>query len=52
MTDQQIRLVRSDPPAAAEDDSVKWLALLFRQAFLLIVSGIERRYGLKRTEHS
>lgn len=28
-------------------DDVKWLALLIRQGLKLIVSGIERRYGLR-----
>lgn len=31
----------SDP-----DDSVRWLALLIRQGLLLIVAGIERKYGI------
>ncbi len=30
---------------AAEDDGVRWLALVIRQGLLLIVSGIEKRYG-------
>lgn len=30
------------------DDGVKWLALLLRQAFLLVVAAVERRYGLDR----
>lgn len=38
MTDRQDRT----------DDGVKWLALLIRQGLLLIVAGIERRYGLDR----
>lgn len=28
------------------DDAVRWLALLIRQAFLMVVKGIERRYGI------
>jgi hypothetical protein len=38
-----------EPPTEprAEED-VRWLALLIRQALLLIVAGIERRYGLAR----
>lgn len=32
--------------SALDDDGVRWLALLIRQAFLLVVCGIERRYGL------
>jgi hypothetical protein len=30
------------------DDGVKWLALLLRQGLLLIVAGIEQRYGINR----
>jgi hypothetical protein len=30
----------------AEDDGVRWLALLLRQGLKLIVAGIERRYGI------
>lgn len=30
------------------EDDVRWLALLIRQAMLLVVAGIERRYGLKK----
>jgi hypothetical protein len=33
-------------PIQPEDDSAKWLALLLRQGLKLIVSGIEKRYGL------
>lgn len=29
-------------------DDVRWLALLIRQALLMIVGGIERRYGIER----
>jgi hypothetical protein len=29
-------------------DDVRWLALLVRQGLLLIVCGIEKRYGLTR----
>jgi hypothetical protein len=38
-----------EPPTEprAEED-VRWLALLIRQALLLIVAGIEKRYGLRR----
>jgi hypothetical protein len=31
-----------------DDDGLRWLALLIRQGLLLIVCGIEARYGLKR----
>jgi hypothetical protein len=30
-----------------DDDGVRWLALLIRQGLLLIVAGIEKRYGLR-----
>jgi hypothetical protein len=38
-----------EPPTEprAEED-VRWLALLIRQALLLVVAGIEKRYGLRR----
>jgi hypothetical protein len=42
---------RETPPATereAESDGVRWLALLLRQAALLLVAGIELRYGLRR----
>lgn len=35
---------RHDP--SAESDGVKWLALLLRDAFLVITRGIEARYGI------
>jgi hypothetical protein len=37
-----------EPRPQTEDDGVKWLAMAIRQGLLLIVSAIERRYGLKR----
>ena len=33
---------------AAEDDGLRWLALLIREGFLVIVAGIERRFGMQR----
>lgn len=33
-------------PITPKDDDIKWLALLLRQGLKLIVSGIERHYGL------
>jgi len=43
-------LVEQERPIAPDQDSegVRWLAMLLRQAALLLVSGIEIRYGLKR----
>lgn len=35
------------PDSAPLDDGVRWLALLIRQGCLLIVRGIEARYGLR-----
>lgn len=32
----------------AGDDAVRWLALLIREGLMVIVSGIERRLGLRR----
>lgn len=32
----------------AEDDGVRWLALLLLQAMVLIANGIRRRYGLSQ----
>ena len=37
-----------EPDAPPQDDGVRWLALLIRQGLLLIVVGIEVRFGLKR----
>ena len=34
------------PTPLPKDDDVRWLALLIRQGLKLIVTGIERRYGL------
>ena len=31
---------------ARRDDDVRWLAMLLRQAFLMVAKGIERRYEL------
>lgn len=39
-------VTKREPAERADDESVRWLALLIRQGLLLIVSGIERRYGL------
>lgn len=41
-----ITLIREGAAQRYEDDGVRWLALLLRQGLLLIVAGIERRYGL------
>jgi hypothetical protein len=40
-----LRVVSETPP---ECDSVRWLALVLRDAFLMIVSAIEVRYGVHR----
>ena len=32
----------------AEDDGVRWLALLLRRGVLVINGGIEQRYGIQR----
>ncbi len=39
------RIAAHSEPVAAEDDGVRWLAMLIRQGLLLIVRGIEKRYG-------
>jgi hypothetical protein len=36
---------------APDVDGVRWLALLIRQGLLLIVAGIEARYGLISRRH-
>ncbi len=43
-------MAQQERPIAPDQDSegVRWLAMLLRQAALLLVSGIEIRYGLKR----
>jgi hypothetical protein len=52
MTDRERFLVLEAERRAEQDcDNVKWFALLLRQGFLLIVGGIEKRYGLTRAEH-
>lgn len=33
-----------------ERDDVRWLALLIRRALLMIVMGIEQRYGIKEKQ--
>lgn len=33
-------------PLPQPNDDVRWLAMLIRQACLMIAKGIERRYGL------
>lgn len=34
-------------PSPATDDGVKWLALLLRDSVLMLVRGVEARYGIK-----
>jgi hypothetical protein len=39
----------NDQPQGTQDgDGVRWLALLLRQACLLVAAAVEARYGLKR----
>lgn len=33
-------------PIVEDRDDVRWLAMLLRRALLLIVAGIEQRYGI------
>ncbi len=33
---------------AASDDGVRWLAMVLRQACLMIAAAVERRYGIER----
>jgi hypothetical protein len=42
-----------EPPTEprAEADAVEWLALLLRQACLLLAAGVERRYPRLRQRH-
>lgn len=49
MTDrEQDRMGEQVGAAVEQDGGVRWLALLLRQGLLLIVAGIEARYGLGR----
>lgn len=43
MVQERVRVVVED----RRDDDVKWLALTIRQALLMIVRAIEKRYDLR-----
>ena len=43
MVQERVRVVVEEP----RDDDVRWLALTIRQALLMIVRAIEKRYDLR-----
>lgn len=42
--------IREDAARQAEDDGVRWLALLLLEAIMVLVRGIRGRYVLKHGE--
>ena len=43
----RVDFVAIAPREKRDADNVQWLAMLLRQGMLLVVAGIERRYGIK-----
>lgn len=44
---RRVDFVAIAPQETRDADNVQWLAMLLRQGMLLVVAGIERRYGIK-----